>query len=96
MGCCCLQKLKDVDDIDERLTESRVRLSSNNEALVLKEQGKWYVRLRERPFQKESVPERDQMLHSGLGKNRLNQNKNPNELVYYTNLALAYKANSQF
>ncbi len=36
------------------------------------------------------------MLHPGLSKDLLNQSKNPNELVYYTNLALAYKANSQF
>jgi hypothetical protein len=47
MGCCCIQNLKDVDDIDERLTESRIRLTGNNEALTLKEQGKWYVRLRQ-------------------------------------------------
>lgn len=36
------------------------------------------------------------MLYLGLSKDKLNQSKNPGELVYYTNLALAYKANSQF
>ncbi len=36
------------------------------------------------------------MLYSGVGKSLLKQSKNPKELVYYTNLALAYKANSQF
>ena len=40
MGCCCVQKLKDVDEIDEHLTESRVKMTDTHEALVLKEQGK--------------------------------------------------------
>ena len=42
MGCCCVQKLKDVDEIDERLTESRVKMTDTHEALVFKEQGKWF------------------------------------------------------
>ncbi len=43
MGCCCVQKLKDVDEIDEHLTESRVEITDTHEALVLKEQGKWFL-----------------------------------------------------
>ena len=45
MGCCCVQNLKHVDDMDENMTDSRVRLSNNNEALVLKEQGKIFYDL---------------------------------------------------
>lgn len=40
MGCCCIQRLKDVDEIDENLTDSRVKLTGNIEAQLLKEQGK--------------------------------------------------------
>lgn len=36
------------------------------------------------------------MLYSGLSNDCITKSKNPNELVYYTNLALAYKSNGQF
>lgn len=36
------------------------------------------------------------MLSSGLSKALFIKIKNPDELVYYTNLALAYKAAGQF
>jgi len=36
------------------------------------------------------------MLQSSFSKIIVIKTKNPNELVYYTNLALAYKFNGQF
>lgn len=36
MGCCCIKNIQAVDDNDENLSESRVLMAYNKQALSLK------------------------------------------------------------
>lgn len=96
MGCCCIKNIKDVDDNDENMGDSAVLMTYNDQALSLKEKGKslnWY---RKWTFQRKSLSESDSMLFISFGMIDSIKRKSPNELVYHTNLAQAYRANGQF
>jgi len=30
MGCCCVQNLRDIEDMEENLTDSRIKLAQNS------------------------------------------------------------------
>ena len=73
-----------------------MRLTPNNEALFLKEKGICLINWGNDHFKKKAYQNAIKCYVQALVKNQLIQNKNPNELAYYTNLALAYKADGQF